>query len=86
MRFVIITITIFVCAITSANVYTDQLSSQQNPYIVYKGWQGSGYYYFTTNSYETDFVSDVCQLNSISMKVTGNPLGHPLTLTRSDYA
>jgi predicted secreted protein with PEFG-CTERM motif len=73
----IIAITIFICALTVTNVYADQLGSQQNPYIVYKGWQGSGYYYFTTNNYETGFVSDVCQLNSVSIKVTGNPLEHP---------
>ena len=76
-RSVIIAVTIFVFAITATNVYADQLGSQQNPYIVYKGWQGSGYYYFTTNNYETGLISDVCQLNSISMKITGNPLGHP---------
>jgi predicted secreted protein with PEFG-CTERM motif len=77
MRFVIIPIIIFICALTVTNVYADQLGSQQNPYVVYKGWQGSGYYYFSTNNNETGFVSDICQLNSISMKLTGNPLEHP---------
>ena len=77
MRFAIIQIIIFICALTVTNAYAEQLGSQQNPYTVYKGWQGSGYYYFSTNNYKTDFVSDICQLNSISMKITGNPLGHP---------
>ena len=77
MRFAIIQITIFIFAITVTNAYAQQPGSQQNPYAVYYGWQGSGYYNFTTNHYETGFVSDVCQLNSISIKITGNPLEHP---------
>lgn len=75
--FIIIQITIFTCALTVTNAYAEQLGSQQNPYPVYYGWQGSGYYYFTTNNYKTGFVSDICQLNSISIKLTGNPLEHP---------
>ena len=77
MRFAIIQITIVICSLTVTSAYAAQLGSQQNPYTVYQGWQGSGYYYFSTNNYETGFVSDVCQLNSISIKITGNPLGHP---------
>jgi hypothetical protein len=76
-RFAIIQITIVMCALTATNAYAEQLGSQQSPYTVYQGWQGSGYYYFTTNNYETGFVSDICQLNSISIKLTGNPLEHP---------
>ena len=77
MRFVIIQIAIVICSLTVTSAYAAQLGSQQSPYMVYQGWQGSGYYYFSTNNYETGFVSDVCQLNSISIKITGNPLGHP---------
>ncbi|HXX05299.1 MAG TPA: hypothetical protein VEJ68_00590 [Candidatus Bathyarchaeia archaeon] len=63
--------------ITVTNVYADRLGSQQNPYSVYYGWQGAGYYYFTASNYKTGYVSDLCQLNSISIKLTGNPLEHP---------
>jgi len=77
MRFATIQITICVCAMTVINAYAEPLGSQQNPYPVYQGWQGPGYYYFSTDNYKTGFVSDICQLNSISIKLSRNPLQHP---------
>src|SRR5438105_8003249 len=49
--------------------------SQQSPYPVSLGWQGSGYYFFLPISYETAYMSDVCQLNSVNIQLYGNSLG-----------
>jgi phospholipase C len=51
--------------------------SQQSPYPVGLGWQGPGYYVFLRTTYETGYITDVCQLNSISMQLYGINLGGP---------
>ena len=56
----------------------DQLGSQQSPYPVYQGWQGAGYYYFPAhNNFETDYITNVCQLNLVNVKLTGSELEPP---------
>jgi hypothetical protein len=53
------------------------LGSQSNPYPVYNGWQGSGYYKFVQRNYETGYMSTICDLNSISKQISGNNLDLP---------
>lgn len=56
---------------------TAQLGSQQNPYPVYAGWQGPGYYNFVAINHETGYMNTVCDLNAVSVQISGNSLSSP---------
>ena len=74
--FVILLLTLFV-SFNNFDVYADQPGSQSNPYPVYGGWQGAGYYNFVASNHETGYITDVCQLNAVNVQLTGSNLGSP---------
>lgn len=58
--------------------------SQVNPYPVYAGWVGDGYYDFAAKSLETgSSVSSVQQLNVYNLALNGSNLGSPYNLGSS---
>ncbi|MGI0062169.1 MAG: PKD domain-containing protein, partial [Nitrosotalea sp.] len=59
-----------------------QLGSQSNPYPVYQGWQGAGYYYFPAhNNYQAGYMTSVCQLNAVNVSINGGNLGSPYDIS-----
>src|SRR2546428_5970951 len=59
------------------NAQGQQAGSPQNPYPVWQGWHGSGYYIFVAKNYETEYMNTVCDLNAVNVQLNGNDLGPP---------
>ena len=52
------------------------------PYLVWQGWQGTGYYLFPSKNEETSVqVASIDQLNQFNIALAGNNLGSPFDLS-----
>ncbi len=59
----------------------DQQGSQANPYPVWQGWQGPGYYIFVAHNFETGYINTVCDLNNVSVQNGWGNLGSPYDIS-----